>query len=250
MKLKIKEIESKSILSKSKVFDFVVNPYVGCAHACSYCYAKFMKRFTGHKEPWGDFVDVKVNAPQLLEKAVGGKKAKGRVWISGVCDPYQPLEKKYELTRKCVEILVKNDWPVIIQTRSPLVLRDLDLFKKAKKIEVCLSIGTANDKVRKAFEPKAPPIKERLEAIKTLHKNGAKTSVMIAPLLPDAEKLIALLAGHVDYVILDRMNYRHGAKIYKKHGWEEQATDEHFAEIKSKMMAQCAELGIDCQTAY
>lgn len=143
--MKIKEIHAKSILSPSKIYDYVVNPYVGCQHACSYCYARFMKRFTGHREPWGDFVDVKINAPDLLSKEIK-KKRMGTVWVSGVCDPYQPLEARYEITRQCLEILVQNNWPVFVQTRSPLVLRDLDIFKKSKNIEVGLSITTADDK--------------------------------------------------------------------------------------------------------
>ena len=152
--MKIKEIHSKSILSSSQVYDYVINPYVGCQHGCSYCYATFMKRFTGHKEPWGEFVDIKINAAELLAKEIK-KKKKGTVWVSGVTDPYQPLEKKYEITRKCLEILVEHDWPVIVQTRSPLVLRDVDIFRKSDKIEVGLSITTANDAIRKAFEPHA-----------------------------------------------------------------------------------------------
>jgi len=126
--MKIKEIYSKSILSSSKVYDYVVNPYVGCQHGCSYCYARFMRRFTGHKEPWGDFVDAKINALDLLNKEIE-KKQKGAVWVSGVCDPYQPLEAKYKLSRNCLDILAQKDWPVAIQTRSPLVLRDMDIFK-------------------------------------------------------------------------------------------------------------------------
>ena len=84
----IREIRSKSILSASKIYPFVINPYVGCQHGCSYCYARYMKKFTGHKEPWGTFVDVKINAAELLEKEIRRKK-KAEVWISGVCDPYQ-----------------------------------------------------------------------------------------------------------------------------------------------------------------
>ena len=91
-----------------------------------------MKRFTGHKEPWGDFVDVKINALDLLNKEIK-KKQKGTVWVSGVCDPYQPLEAKYKLSRKCLDILVQKDWPVAIQTRSPLVLRDMDIFKEIQR---------------------------------------------------------------------------------------------------------------------
>ena len=86
-----------------------------------------MKRFTGHKEPWGDFVDVKMNAPDLLRQEIN-KKTPGRVWISGVCDPYQPLEKKYELTKRCLDILIQKDWPVTIQTKSPLVLLDIQII--------------------------------------------------------------------------------------------------------------------------
>ena len=113
--MKVIEIQAKSILSKSKVQAYALNPYVGCEHDCSYCYARFMKKFTQHDEAWGNFVDVKINAPEILKKEVL-KKKKGKVWISGTCDPYQALENKYQLTRKCLEILSKYDWPVIIQT--------------------------------------------------------------------------------------------------------------------------------------
>ncbi len=120
--MKISEIQSKTILSSSKIYDYVINPYVGCQNACTYCYARFMKRFSGHKEPWGNFVDVKTNAADLL-KAEIVKKKRGSIWVSGVCDPYQPLESKYKLTRKCLEILAHHDWPVAVQTRSTLVQR-------------------------------------------------------------------------------------------------------------------------------
>lgn len=247
--MKIKEIHSKSILSPSKVYDYVVNPYVGCQHACSYCYARFMKRFTGHKEPWGDFVDIKINAPDLLRKEIK-KKKKATVWVSGVCDPYQPLEKKYELSRKCLEILVENHWPVFIQTRSPLVLRDVDILKRSKNVEVGLSITTANDEIRKVFEPDAPSIKERLRTIESLHQNGIKTYVMIAPILPEAENLVGILAGKVDYIIIDRMNYCHADRIYEKHGWREKNTDKYFSLIRRRIANDCVELGVECRPAY
>lgn len=192
--LKISEMRAKTILSPSRIYDYVVNPYVGCQFACSYCYARFMKRFTGHREPWGEFVDVKVNAPDLLLREIG-RKVKGTVWVSGVCDPYQPLEAQYRLTRKCLEILFRNDWPVVIQTRSPLVLRDLDLLEEASALEVGLSITTADDDVRKLFEPRAPSIAQRLKTIGELHRHGLTTYVMIAPILPGAERLVELLEG-------------------------------------------------------
>ncbi len=247
--MNIKEIHSKSILSSSQVYDYVINPYVGCQHGCSYCYATFMKRFTGHKEPWGDFVDVKINAPKLLRKEIT-KKKQGTVWVSGVTDPYQPLEKKYELTRECMEILVQHDWPVIVQTRSPLVLRDVDILKQSKKIEVGLSITTANEEIRKAFEPHAPSIKTRLQAIESLHQNRIKTYAMIAPILPEAEKLVAMLEGKVDYIIIDRMNYRHSDAVYRQRGWQTKKTDEYFDQVKRRMLDDCAEFGIECRPDY
>ena len=247
--MKITEIWSKTILSTSQVYDYVINPYVGCQHACSYCYARFMKKFTGHREPWGEFVDVKINAPDLLRKEIVRKK-KGEVWVSGVCDPYQPLEKKYQLTRKCLEILFENHWPVVIQTRSPLVLRDLDLFKKAENLQVGLSITTASDDVRKVFEPKAPPIGERLKAVEELHRNGIATYVMIAPILPEAENLIGTLAGKVNYLLLDRMNYHYADWIYLKYGWEGKSTDEYFQAIRGQLEDECRKRSIDCRSAY
>ncbi len=159
-----KEIRSKSILSPSKIYDYVINPYIGCQNACQYCYARFIKKFTKHSEPWGQFVDVKINAADLLKIEITKKKP-GQVWVSGLCDPYQPLEAKYGLTRKCLEILAFYEWPVAIQTRSPLVLRDIDVIRKTKNIKVGFSITTADDSIRKLFEPNAPPIKQRIDAL-------------------------------------------------------------------------------------
>ncbi len=179
-----------------------------------------MKRVTGHREPWGEFVDVKINAADLLRVEIK-KKKRGRVWVSGVCDPYQPLEAKYKLTRQCLEILARNTWPVIIQTRSPLVLRDMDIMKDAQDFEVGLSITTADDRIRKLFEPQAPPIDDRIQALDELHKAGIRTYAMIAPVLPGAEGLAELLKGKIDYVLIDRMNYHYADWVYRKYGMED-----------------------------
>ena len=146
----VKEVYAKTILSKSKVLDYTINPYIGCQHGCTYCYARFIKRFTGHKEEWGSFVDVKINAADLLRNEIKKKKS-ARVWISGLCDPYQPLEEKYELTQGCLGLLLKQDWPVTIQTKSPLVLRDTELLRKSSKVEVGITITTADENIRKIF---------------------------------------------------------------------------------------------------
>jgi DNA repair photolyase len=246
--IKTTEIRAKTILSPSQIYDYVVNPYVGCQHACSYCYARFMKRFSGHREPWGEFVDVRINAPELLLREIQRKK-KGTVWVSGVCDPYQPLETQYGLTRRCLEILVRHDWPVVIQTRSPLVLRDLDILKQAHTQKVGLSITTASDDIRKIFEPHAPSIPERLRTVAELHRQGLATYVMIAPVLPDAVRLVGLLQGKVDYVIVDRMNYHYADWIYAKYGWEEKKSDDYFRTTGGMIAAECGKRGIDCRLA-
>jgi DNA repair photolyase len=245
MALILKEIQPKTILSVSKVYPYVINPYTGCQHACSYCYARFMKRFTGHKEPWGEFVDVKIKAADLLRVEIIKKKV-GRVWISGVCDPYQPLEAQYKLTRQCLEILAQNSWPVTIQTRSPLVLRDTDILKEAPDFEVGFSVTTADDSIRELFEPHAPPIDDRLKALDELHKAGIRTYAMIAPMLPGAEGLGELLKGKVDHVLIDRMNYHYADWVYRKYGLEDKLTADFFQRTGREVAHACEESGIAC----
>lgn len=242
----IQEIHSKSILCASKIYPYVINPYTGCQHNCLYCYAHFMRRFSGHKEPWGQFVDVKINAPELLQREVLRKKP-DRVWVSGVCDPYQPLEAKYQITRRCLEILAQHNWPVTVQTRSPLVLRDLDILRQGCQFEAGFSITTADDAIRELFEPAAPPIPERIRALGELRRAGIHTYAMIAPMLPGVEKLPELLAGKVEYVRLDRMNYHDADWVYRKYGLEDQMRDEFFEGAQALLCAKFADLGIECK---
>jgi len=247
----VREIEARSILNQSKIFDYTVNPYAGCAHACSYCYARFMKRFTGHPEPWGDFVDAKMNAPDLLAREIR-RKQPGTVWVSGVCDPYQPLEARYELTRRCLEIIVQNGWPVVVQTRSPLVVRDLDILSAGadEQVEVGLSVTTADDEVRKLFEPKAPAIPGRVDALGRLHEAGIRTFAMIAPLLPGAEDLPLLLREKVDRVLIDRMNYNYGAWVYRKHGLTAFRDEAYFQGTAQELKAQFERLRIPAEIVF
>jgi len=242
----VKEIQAKAILSVSKIYDYVINPYVGCQHGCTYCYARFMKRFTGHKEPWGEFVDIKINAPDLLQVEIKRKK-KGTVWVSGVCDPYQPLETKYKLSRRCLKILKEHDWPVAVQTRSPLVLRDIDILQEAKDFEVGFTVTTAEDHIRKWFEPVAPPIKDRLHALDILHRAGIRTYAMIAPMLPGAEGLAEALKGKVDYIMADRMNYNYADWVYRKYSLYDKLTDDFFDRTARELVSGCRRSGIECR---
>lgn len=245
----IKEVTAKSILSASKIYKYVINPYVGCQHACSYCYARYMKRFTGHPEPWGEFVDVKINAASVLQQEIR-KKRRDQVWLSGVCDPYQPLEAQYQLTRQCLEILMENDWPIVVQTRSPLVLRDNDLFRKSTTCAVGFSIPTADERIRHLFEPRAPKIAERIAALDALHQAGIRTYAMIAPILPGAEGIMKLLAGKVDYIYVDRMNYHHADGIYTKNRLGNFRTSEYFHAVSMQLQESCRELNIACHVVF
>jgi DNA repair photolyase len=245
----VREIYARSILSKSRVFDYTINPYTGCQHGCTYCYARFMKRTTGHKEPWGEFVDVKINAPDLLRQE-RNKKPRGRVWISGVCDPYQPVETRYELTKKCLEILVEHDWPITIQTKSALVLRDIQLLKVSNQIEVGLTITTGDDSIRRLFEPNASSIKERIKALDELHLAGIRTFAMIAPMLPKAGELVAMLGGKVDYILIDRMNYHYGDWVYRRYKLEGTMSDAFFSQTSKELASGFEKRGIDCQVVF
>jgi len=236
----IKEIKAKSILNKSKIFDYCLNPYTGCEHNCAYCYARlFMRRYSGHSEPWGEFVDVKVNAPEILRRQLERAK-KGTVWISSVCDPYQPLEAKYRLTRRCLEELLKKQFPINIQTKSALVLRDLDLILQFKEREVGFTIATDNDRVAKLFEPRASSVKERLGALDKIHSNGIQTFAFIGPLLPgNPEKLVEHIKGKTDKVYIDRMNYMSAIRgFYYRCGLKEAASEEFFREYKQRLVTE------------
>jgi DNA repair photolyase len=245
----VKEICAKSILSKSRVLDHTINPYIGCEHGCTYCYARFIKRFTGHREEWGQFVDVKINAPTLLQHEIE-KKRIGRVWMSGLCDPYQPLEKKCELTRRCLEILSRHGWPVTIQTKSPLVLRDIELLRKFIGLEVTLSIATGDERIRQLFEPSSPSLRERIETLEKLHSEGIKTTAMIAPMLPKPEELVDQLRGKVDRVLIDRMNYHYADKVYRKNGLEYTMTEDFFTQKKKELASAFEREGIPCQVLF
>jgi DNA repair photolyase len=236
----VKEITAKSILNKSQIFDYCVNPYTGCQVNCRYCYARlFMRRYSGHKEAWGDFVDVKVNAPEVLGKQLE-KAKRGTVWVSSVCDPYQPQEAKYELTRKCLRELMRMQFPVNIQTKSKLVLRDLDLFQQFQDIEVGMTITTDSERTARMFEPHASSVKERLSTLEQLHASGIRTFAFAGPLLPgNPERLAQRLEGIADKVFIDRMNYLGTIKgFYVQQGLQDEMRDEFFQAQKEILVAE------------
>lgn len=212
--MKTREVGCKSLLNRSAIADYCINPYVGCQHGCRYCYAAGITlRFRRRREEWGEFLDIKTNAVDILKREVGRRRV-GKVYLSSLTDPYQPVEKKYGLTRKILEILIDNGFPMIVQTKSNLVTRDMDVLKRNSSNEVGVTIVTMDENVRKDFEPFASSSEERLEAVRIAKENGLKTYVFFGPILPsisdtDVESLLVRFKeSGVDYIYVDRLNLR------------------------------------------
>lgn len=207
--LKIREIKAKSILTKSGLdVDYVINPYLGCLNACIFCYARFMKRFTNHQEPWGKFLDVKINAPELIPK--DSKKYKNKsIMISSVTDPYQPPEIKYKLMRGILKNLIPLEPDLSILTKSDLIARDIDLLKQFKKCIIGISLSLLDDKIRKEVEPFASSVKRRINAVKQLKKAGIRTLIFISPIFPELtnwQEIIERTKSFVDEYWFENLN--------------------------------------------
>jgi DNA repair photolyase len=233
----MKEINAKSILVNSKLpeSDYVINPYTGCLHGCIYCYATFMKRFTNHKEDWGKFVDVKINAADLVPK----KSLKGKVvTISSVTDAYQPAERKYELTRKILKKLIPLEPSLCVLTKSDLVLRDVDLLEQFKNCVVAISMSTLDDSVRKKLEPMACSVERRLKAVEELRKNGIRVALFISPIFPkltEWKKMIKIKADEYwfENINLKRADWNRVEEFFDEHPTRD-CWDSLEAEIKKK----------------
>jgi DNA repair photolyase len=251
--MKRREITVKSILTRTGIegFDYCINPYIGCEHGCTYCYASFMKRFTGHHEPWGMFLDAKMNGPDLLEKQLKNKR-EGSVLVGTVTDPYQPAEEQYRITRGCMEALKDSPLEVNILTRSPLCLRDMDIFEGFGHIEVGVSVSTDREEMRALFEPSAPSIESRVMALKTLHAKGVRTYAFIGPILPlNPSALVELLVGAVDKALIDRLNYSHKVSaLYRREGLTRFLHGDYYREAARMMRAGFEEAGVPVSVLF
>lgn len=208
----IKEIETKNIMTKSSlpVGGYSVNPYTGCTHACKYCYASFMKRFTGHEEEWGTFLDIK-NWPCVKNPK---KYAGQRVVIGSVTDGYLPQEEQIGNTRKLLEQLKDSDAEILICTKSDLVLRDLDLLKQMKTVTVSWSINTLDEEFKNDMDH-AVSIERRLQAMKTVYDAGIRTVCFVSPVFPgitDIEAIFHRVKDQCDLIWLENLNLRGGFK--------------------------------------
>ncbi len=259
----IKKRKVKTALSPSQLpgLDYALNPYRGCAHACVYCYAPAVIHWD--KGKWGELVEVKINLPRILSKELRVKK-KGVVGLGTVTDPYQPAEKKYEITRRCLELLLMHDFPVCIQTKSSLVLRDIDLLKEFKNVEVGITLTTLDDAVREKMEPGASSVSERLRALAGLRENGIKTWVFLGPVMPHITEVEALVDAIAEvkpeYVLVDRLRLKEG--VWERirefiHDFRHELVNEYekifrggaeyYGEIFEKVMSRCEKNGLKCE---
>ena len=206
--IRIKEIKVESVITKSNlpVCDYSVNPYTGCEHACKYCYACFMKRFTGHEEPWGEFVDVKYWQPIKNPEKYSGKE----LFIGSVTDPYQPIEEEYRRTRTLLEELQGSGAILSIATKSDLILRDLNLIKSFPNARVSWSINTLDEAFKDNMD-KAVSIERRFEAMRIFHENGIRTTCFISPIFPmitDVKTIVERAKDRCNLIWLENLNLR------------------------------------------
>lgn len=206
--MNIQEKEVKSVITKTDipVCDYAVNPYVGCTHGCKYCYASFMKRFTGHQEPWGDFLDVK-----YWTEIQNAERYRGKEFFFGtVTDPYNPQEEQYRRTRSLLEQLRGSGAKITLQTKSDLVLRDIDLIRSYSDIRVGFSINTLDETFRAAMD-NAVSIERRLKAMKILHDEGVRTTCFVSPIFPgitDVEAIIDRVKEQCNLIWLENLSLR------------------------------------------
>lgn len=167
-------------------YDYTLNPYTGCGFGCAYCYAAFFVRTAELREDWGNWVQVKSNAENELRRKRPSTTFDKKIYMSSVTDPYQPVEMKTELTRRILEILREPERRprLVVQTRSPFVTRDLDLYKGWGPLRINMTISTDSENVRKRFEPTCPGIDRRFAAIEEVARAGIRTTVCITPMLP------------------------------------------------------------------
>lgn len=264
------EITCKTAMSVSQLpgLDYSLNPYMGCEHACIYCYAPYTIRYNS-VHPWGSFVAAKVNIPIVLEREVR-KKKHGVVGISTVSDPYQKVEEKLRLTRSCLEVLLVKGFPVCIQTKSTLVTRDLDLIREFKSSEVGLTITTIDDTSSRLLEPGAPVASERLKTLRIVSDAGVPSWAFIGPVVPgimDTDKLRETISSIKDAgasrVMIDHFRLKPGMwkslELYlkDKDPFVLEACkralfkDKSFFEsIRAEAIKICDELKIGCEINY
>lgn len=262
--MRVREVACSTALSPTSLpgLVYALNPYRGCSIGCPYCYAPSVLR---EDRPWGRFVDVKRNIPAVLAKELK-RKDPGVVGLGTVTDGYQPLEARYHLSRYCLEQLARFDFPVSVQTKSSLVLKDMDRLCRLRDVEVGMTITTMDEAIRRRFEPFSSPSERRLAALHALNAAGLRTWAFVGPILPGATEAILepLLRGIRDagtgHVFVDRLRFRPG--IWER--LESAATaaglapeyrtarddPDSFAPLEARILALGESLGLRMELAF
>ncbi|MCI8612677.1 MAG: radical SAM mobile pair protein B [Clostridia bacterium] len=255
----VKEIQVNGIITKSNLpaCEYSVNPYVGCEHACKYCYACFMKRFTGHGENWGEFIDVKYWQPIKNPKKYGGRE----LFIGSVTDPYQPAEEKYKRTRALLEELQGSGALLSVATKSDLILRDLDLIKTFPNARVSWSVNTLDERFKNDMD-KGVSVERRLAAMKAFHDAGVRTTCFISPIFPeitDVKAIVKRVKSYCNLIWLENLNLRGAFKPavmqYIKNGYAEllplyndiyvKGSESYWQALDAELQAFAAEQGLE-----
>jgi DNA repair photolyase len=229
----IRQILVDRVLMPEGRGQYYINPYVGCMIGCDFCYVMDRADWSRELEglpalPWGRWVDAKVNAAEVLAREIM-QYPPGPVRFSPILtDPYQPVERRFRVTRQCLEVLVDTGFVPLILTRAERVLEDVDLFKRFPQAAVGFSIPSDDDRMRAIFEPGSDPIDARFHALEVLKDAGITTFVVVQPMLPmDPERLVERLAPLVKAARIDRMNDLFRVEhLYRQHGLEYAMTDE------------------------
>lgn len=185
----VEQVNARSIFSPATGyirrggFDWTCNPYIGCSFGCIYCYAMFLPQNRRPREEWGKWFQAKINALELARKQAP-KVAGQAVYLSSVTDPYLPAERGLRLTRGILEELLLHPPRLLIQTRGPLVVRDLDVLTRFPSLRVNMSIPTDSEEIRRAFESKAPPLERRWQALAEVKAAGVAIGICVTPMLP------------------------------------------------------------------
>ncbi|MEE9601525.1 MAG: radical SAM protein [Thermoplasmata archaeon] len=264
--MRTSEVTCRSALVPSRLpaLDYALNPYRGCAFGCVYCYSPAVLR---EARPWGGFVDVRRNIPYVLAKELRSCP-RGIVGIGTVTDAYQPLEAKYELTRFCLEQLLRYDFPVSIQTKSHLILRDLEIVREFSQLDVGFSFSTLNESLRRVFEPRAPPTESRIFALERVTSSGVNTWAFLGPIIPgvseaDMDELLRKIAATgTKLLIADKLRARPAVwdnlraamndhpvleYMHRKALWEDSL---YFERILQRVRDRCHQLGLVYREAF
>ncbi|MBI4552664.1 MAG: radical SAM protein [Candidatus Latescibacteria bacterium] len=237
----VRETTCKSALTKTGGFlaeyTHSLQPYVGCVFQCAYCYVQALPIHQYHGGEWGEYVDVKVNAPDVLLRELAALRARGkpvRVFMSSATDPYQGAEAKYHITRRCLEAFIAHQPDLlVVQTRSPVVRRDFDLLAQIDRCVLSLTLETNDETVRRTLTPRCPSIRHRVETLDAAMAAGLAVQVAVSPVLPnDPAAFARLLAGRCHRVVVDTYFAGDGScgsrterlgirALYTRHGYDD-----------------------------